>query len=221
MKKQEDKDWDCPTNICKTFTHAFTIDEYQGHRGKFKIGYLKDALLSSTYSCTVLFRLSQYYLKKSFNNSSKLKLKYYKLLECLCFRLNFILNGGAEISLYADIEPGIFIHHCQGLLIGGNTKIGKNCHVFKDVLFGLKTGLDRKFPVIKDNVTIYTGARIMGGITIGDNAVIGANSICLKEVLPNEIVVGTPARVVGKNDLIWIQKGRIPVQIKEINKEGK
>ena len=52
------------------------------------------------------------------------------------------------------------------------------------------------FPKIGDNVIVYTGAKIIGGRTIGDNAVIGANAVVIKDVPKNAIVAGIPAKVI-------------------------
>ena len=71
--------------------------------------------------------------------------------------------------------------------------IGANCKIFHQVTIGEKNG---KAPTIGDNVTIYPGAKIVGGITIGNNAVIGPNSVVVKDVLDNAVVSGIPAVVI-------------------------
>ena len=57
----------------------------------------------------------------------------------------------------------------------------------------------KHFPIIGDNVIIYAGACIVGGIKIGNNAIIGANAVVTKDVPDNAIVVGNPAKIITKN----------------------
>ena len=73
--------------------------------------------------------------------------------------------------------------------------IGKKVLIFQQVTIGVKDG---KKPKILDNVTICCGAKVLGGITIGNNAVIGANAVVVKDVPDNAIVGGVPAKIIKK-----------------------
>jgi len=141
---------------------------------------------------------------------SRVLFRFYDITEKIIARLNFSLNGGFEANHNADVKPGLFIHHTQGIIIGGNTKIGINCHLFKNVLFGVKNG---GYPVIKNNVVIYTNAVILGGITVHDNAVIGPNSVVIHNVEDSAIVAGIPAKPIGTNENIFVQKDGIPLSV--------
>jgi len=55
---------------------------------------------------------------------------------------------------------------------------------------------DRSGPILEDNVTVYTGAKIIGGIHIGSNVIIGANSVVVKDSPPNAIIAGIPAKII-------------------------
>lgn len=72
-------------------------------------------------------------------------------------------------------------------------KIGKNCIIFQQVTVGMKNG---EKPIILDNVTITCGAKVLGGITIGNNVIIGANAVVVKDVPDNSVVAGIPAKVI-------------------------
>ena len=72
--------------------------------------------------------------------------------------------------------------------------IGKNCWINQQVTIGFKNA---KSPIIGDNVRISCGAKILGGIKIGNNAIIGANAVVIKDVPDNAIVGGVPAKVIG------------------------
>ena len=204
-----------PKNVCKSFKDAFIYDNYRNWHGRFRIRYLFNALIVPSYSAIVLFRLSHLYDKKFYNCKPTnllngiLHIKY-ALMRNICERLNFILNAGVEISVLADINPGLFVHHCQGTIIGGDTRIGMNCHLFKNVLIGVKDG---KYPTIKDNVAIYANATILGGITVGNNSVIGPNSVVIHDVPDNTIVAGIPAKVIKKNDVIYKTIDGVPHQV--------
>lgn len=60
------------------------------------------------------------------------------------------------------------------------------------------SGKKKGFPTIGNNVTIFPGARVVGNIHVGDNVVIGANSVVVKDVPDNSIVAGVPARVISE-----------------------
>ena len=84
--------------------------------------------------------------------------------------------------------------HPQNIVIGGTTVIGNNCTIYQNVTIGQKHDF---YPVINDNVTIYSGAVVVGKITIGKNAVVGANAVVIHDVLENEVVGGIPAHKIG------------------------
>ena len=105
--------------------------------------------------------------------------------------------GQIEIFYSADIGKGFKINHGVGTVIGARCKIGDNCMIHQNCTIG-----DRKGgrPTIGNNVIIYAGAMILGDITIGDNTIIGANSVVTKSCPPNSILVGSPAKIVGINE---------------------
>ena len=101
------------------------------------------------------------------------------------------------ISVSSDIGPGFLIGHVGGIVIGSKTKIGKNCDIRQNVTTGgnfSKTGSNGQTqPIIKDNVSISVGACILGPITVGENSIIGANSVVTRDIPKNSIVSGIPA----------------------------
>lgn len=100
------------------------------------------------------------------------------------------------VSPYCKIGYNLHVEHFFGVVIGGNTIIGDNCKIYQQVTIGQKNS---KFPVIGNNVVMCPGAKIIGDIKIGDNAVIGANAVVLHDVPANSIAVGVPARIILKN----------------------
>jgi serine O-acetyltransferase len=101
---------------------------------------------------------------------------------------------GLEIAVGQEIDGGLYIAHPYGTVIMP-AKIGKNCSIVHNVTIGLRNEWD--FPVIGDQVFIGAGARVLGGIVIGDGAKIGANAVVIEDVPAGATVVGVPARVVS------------------------
>jgi len=104
---------------------------------------------------------------------------------------------GIEIHPGAAIGRRFFIDHGMGVVIGETTEIGDDVLIYQNVTLG-GTGNERgkRHPTIGHNVVIGTGAKVLGGITIGANARIGAGSVVVKPVPDNSTVVGIPGRVV-------------------------
>ena len=104
---------------------------------------------------------------------------------------------GVEIHPSAKIGTGFFIDHGMGVVIGETAEIGDYVTLFQGVTLG-GTGKERgkRHPTLGNHVVVGAGAKILGGITIGDNVKIGANSVVLKNVAPNSTVIGVPGRVI-------------------------
>ena len=107
---------------------------------------------------------------------------------------------GIEIHPGAKIGKRFFIDHGMGVVIGETAEIGDDVMMYHQVTLG-GTGKEcgKRHPTVKNGVTIAAGSKILGAITIGENAKIGANSVVLKNVPANATVVGIPARIVRVN----------------------
>ena len=81
--------------------------------------------------------------------------------------------------------------HPVGIIIGKNVRIGNDVKIYQNVTIG---GMDGNYPSIGNGVTIYAGSNIIGNVTIGDNAVIGAGSVVVKDIPSQAVAVGNPAR---------------------------
>lgn len=104
---------------------------------------------------------------------------------------------GIEIHPAAIIGKGFFIDHGMGVVIGETAEIGDYVTLFQGVTLG-GTGKERgkRHPTLGNHVVVGAGAKILGGIRIGDNVKVGANSVVLKSVPANSTVTGVPARVI-------------------------
>jgi serine O-acetyltransferase len=102
-----------------------------------------------------------------------------------------------EIHPAAQIGDALFIDHGTGVVVGETAEIGDNVTLYQGVTLGgtgFATG--KRHPTVEDNVTIGSGAKLLGPITVGHGAKIGANSVVITDVPPNSTVVGNPGHVV-------------------------
>jgi serine O-acetyltransferase len=107
---------------------------------------------------------------------------------------------GIEIHPAARIGRGVFIDHGMGIVIGETAEIGNNVSLLQGVtLGGTSTKREKRHPTLCDNVTVGSGAKIIGAITIGENSRVGAGSVVVRDVPPNAVVVGVPGRVTFKD----------------------
>jgi serine O-acetyltransferase len=119
---------------------------------------------------------------------------------------------GIEIHPAAHIGEGFFVDHGMGVVVGETAEIGDNVTLYQGVTLGgtgFATG--KRHPTVEDNVTIGSGAKLLGPITIGHGAKIGANTVVIHDVPPNSTVVGNPGhpvRVDGRKpegpDADWV-----------------
>ena len=107
---------------------------------------------------------------------------------------------GVEIHPAAQIGKHFFIDHAMGVVIGETTIVGDNCVLYQGVTLG-GTGNEtgKRHPTLGNNVTVGTGAKVLGNIHIGDNVKIGGNSVVVKDVPDNCTVVGVPGRIIKRN----------------------
>lgn len=114
---------------------------------------------------------------------------------------------GIEIHPGAKIGRRFFIDHGMGVVIGETTEIGDDVLVYKGVLLG-GTSLEKKkrHPTIGNNVVLGSNAIVLGAITIGDYARIGAASVVTHDVPAHSTAVGVPARITESQDLDSTEK---------------
>ncbi|MGV1008023.1 MAG: serine O-acetyltransferase [Dermatophilaceae bacterium] len=102
-----------------------------------------------------------------------------------------IRAAGSEISPLADIGPGLCLWHSVGIVVGANVKAGRNLQLYQGVTLG--DGARPGQPQIGDDVTIGSGAAVLGGVQIGDRAVIGSNAVVTSDIPSDSVAVGAPA----------------------------
>ena len=112
---------------------------------------------------------------------------------------------GIEIHPKAKIGKNLFIDHGMGVVIGETSDIGDNVTIYHmATLGGISPSINsdkqreiKRHPTLQDNVVVGSGAQVLGPITVGKNAKIGANAVVTKDVPENGVMVGIPAKNVG------------------------
>jgi serine O-acetyltransferase len=120
---------------------------------------------------------------------------------------------GIEIHPGAKIGRRFFIDHGSGVVIGETAEVGDDVLMYQGSgLVGTSTKKEKRHPTIGNNVVIGTGAVVMGAITVGDGARIGAGSVVNKTVPPGATVVGIPGRIVedSHNTTADLEHGKLP-----------
>jgi serine O-acetyltransferase len=119
---------------------------------------------------------------------------------------------GIEIHPAASIGEDFFIDHGAGVVVGETAEIGDRVTLYQGVTLG-GTGFARgkRHPTVEDDVTIGSGAKLLGPVNVGHGAKVGANTVVIEDVPPNSTVVGNPGhtvRVEGRRpegpDADWI-----------------
>ncbi|MFY9263899.1 MAG: hypothetical protein WAO61_00500 [Solirubrobacterales bacterium] len=104
---------------------------------------------------------------------------------------------GAQLPGESDIGVGLRVYHPNGLVVSPKSRLGERVALHSDVVLGVRDGdWLVEFPVIGDDVSLGTGAKLLGAITIGDRSIVGANAVVMKDVPADHIAVGIPAKII-------------------------
>lgn len=106
---------------------------------------------------------------------------------------------GISLPASAEIGKGFYIGHFGGIILHSHAKIGENCSIGPGVLIGTRGGGNKGVPIIGRDVYIGVGAKVLGGIKIGDRVKIGANAVVLTNIPDGATAVGIPARILKAN----------------------
>lgn len=161
---------------------------------------LQGAMTLSTFWLVFLYRLSH-----------SLHCRRVPLLPGVLRAAGLILYG-ADIAPGALIGAPLRIAHSPGIVVGSSAVLGDNCEIFQNVTVG---GRDRmtnrhEMPVIGNNVTLFSGAVVIGPIVIGDGSSVGANGVVISDVPELSVVAGVPA--------VAIKRVEVPHAIRSLAK---
>lgn len=182
--------------VCRIPLGSAEVDALQIKRRRF--GVFTSIYMTLSGSCEVLWPKLVYsrltnesmkahlYLRKMLSAKNRfVQTRYFNLLQT---------RYGIWISPACKIGRRFHMMHFQGVTIGSGVIIGDDCTVYQQVTLGKEKG---KFPVIGNGVTIYAGAKVIGDVTVGDGAVIGANAVVTHDVPAGAVVAGVPAAVLS------------------------
>lgn len=149
------------------------------------------ATFSPRFTPIVIFRLSHWCFQKKLSPIAK-----------ILSMVNFVIFG-LEIAVRCEIGPGLYFPHTQGTVIGA-LRIGENATIYHNVTFGARE-VDIEYlvdarPVVGNNVIVGAGAKVLGAVSIGDDARVGANAVVLEDVASGITVVGIPAKPINRFD---------------------
>ena len=127
-----------------------------------------------------------------------LKYTIYPIAKIMLNHLTYKL--GISIRPSTKIGSGLYIGHFGGIVINGESVIGKNLNISHGVTLGqANRGSNKGYPVLGDNIYIGPGAKIIGAVKIGNNVAIGANCVVTKDIPDNSVVVGIPGKVISQD----------------------
>jgi serine O-acetyltransferase len=106
---------------------------------------------------------------------------------------------GVSLPAHANIGPGLYIGHFGNIIVHPDTVMGSGCAISQGVTIGVLGGPRQGVPRLGNDVYVGAGAKILGPITIGDGAVIGANAVVISDVPPGATAVGVPARIIPRD----------------------
>lgn len=113
-----------------------------------------------------------------------------RLIEKLILRSN-----SCCLSPLATIGRNLKLEHPVGLVVGHGVVIGDNVTIYQHVTLGSRSINGRACPMIEDDVVIYAGAVVIGGVRLGKGAIVGANSVVTRDIAAGQVVYGNPAKV--------------------------
>jgi serine O-acetyltransferase len=118
-------------------------------------------------------------------------------LEMVFNKLNSAF-GNCVIGRGAEFGPGFVLFHSNGVVINGKVRAGEHIHLHHEVTIGDDD--HGHAPTLGSNIRVGAGAKIIGPVSVGDGARVGANAVVVHDVEPNTTVVGIPAKPVRRRD---------------------
>jgi len=156
-----------------------------GHTG-FKVG-VRSWLFHPAFRLVTLYRWS-----RACYGGGRIK----RLFGDMCWR-KAVGDFGCYISPRAHIGVRLRLAHPVGIVIGDEVRVGDDVTLYQHVTLGQSRPNEEQYPSIGDRAILYTGCVVMGAIRIGEDAIVGANSVVRQDVPDGAIVAGVPARFIG------------------------
>jgi serine O-acetyltransferase len=128
----------------------------------------------------------------------------YRAMERFCRNIY-----GIELPYAAQVGRRVVIEHQGGIVVHGSSVIGDECRIRQGVTIGARDVATREMaPVLESGVDVGAGAKILGGITVGARAHVGANAVVLVDVPAGALAVGVPARILTPEERVQKRRRR-------------
>lgn len=154
---------------------------------KWWITFFLEFIKPSPFKAILCYRISHYFYLKKF------------VFPAVLFETLVKWRYASDIRRNATIGGGIILPHPYGIVIGGYSKIGQNCHIGQHVTIGGNMGKQKNGqtqPVIGNDCFICANSIVVSPITIGDNVIIGAGSVVIHDIPSNVVAAGNPCRII-------------------------
>lgn len=127
-------------------------------------------------------------------------LKKHKFLSRFCeYRIYYKYH--CCISVKSIIGKNIVMGHPIGIVIGEKVTVGNNCIIYQNVTLGKSLLSENNYPIIGDNVTLYSASQVLGNVKLSNGTVVGAKSLVLDNTVENGVYVGSPAKLIKINSI--------------------
>lgn len=184
----------------RTRIHQVTHNQWKENDGGLKnyMHFLLSIFLYDTFAIMYWYRLGSYLKAKQQHGYRRVfYLPLYIIIKSI---YKFVEHWvGVDIPLGGSIGGGLRMDHCNAIVIAKSAKIGNNCTILNGVSLGRSFGDNGGVPQIGNNCVIYTGAKLIGNIKLGNNVIVGANSVVTKDFPDNCVIAGIPAKIISNN----------------------
>ena len=172
---------------------------FRADLARYQTYHLDRSALSSLLLNQGLWVLLQYRVTRGLYDSGVPSfLKKPLLVFCVLWQKLIEVLTGVELPYRATVAPGLFIAHFGPILIHPDAVIGAGCNLCQGVTLGVSgRGSGRGVPTLGERVYVGANAVIAGPVNVGDDAVISANALVIRDVAPGAVVMGNPAKVVS------------------------
>ncbi|QTD57867.1 serine O-acetyltransferase [Parasphingorhabdus cellanae] len=174
------------------YTWALILSDlyrYAGNRNT--LSFLRHFLFTPGFKYSTVMRLCGYLKKRRL-----MRFILYPPLKLLLLRYRY--KYGIAIPEYTRIGPGFFINRFGNIMVNGDAIIGANCNITHGSMLGqMNRGPNQGSPILGDGVFLAAGCKVIGKITIGHRAAVGANAVVTKPVPDDAAVGGIPAKILS------------------------
>jgi serine O-acetyltransferase len=174
-------DW----GVLSMIANAIARDLFANDRSRGRWATIRGFVLCPGFSVATRYRWA-----RKWRHAGRLK-RFLGLLVWLSNTRAF----GCYISPDARIGAGLVLPHPVGVVIGEGSVIGEDVTIYQNVTLGRRSAHDARYPRLEDSVVLYAGATLLGGITVGQGAVIAAQAVVTCDVPAGALAVGAPARI--------------------------